>query len=226
MSFDYLEYPHKEKFSLKKIDPNFSFLSLYFILFTFFIFLTSISTVEKQKVTKALESVNEQFKGDNVSATEIKANFTQGYENGGNYNQQIKGIFENLMTKNDYNIIGKGELIEVKVPFNKIVDPNNTQKLSQQSYFLFEKLAYLMKDKINNIPIELTVFISKIDSNNDKNDPLFYGQQTGTLILGQIARNFQKYDVNKQHFSIGFNQKLKDSIIFQFRLSAQPKTKE
>lgn len=225
MSFDYLEHSHKKNL-LKKIDPNFSFLSLYFILFTFFIFLTSISTVKKQKVTKALKSVNEQFKGDNVSPTEIKANFKEGYENGGNYNQQIKGIFENLMTKNDYNIIGKGELIEVKVPLNKIVDSKNSQKISQQSYFLFEKLAYLMKDKINHTPLELTVFMSKINPNDTKEDPLFYGQQTGTLILGQIARNFQKYDVNKQYFSIGFNQKLKNSIVFQFRLSTQSKNEE
>ncbi|MDP1723209.1 MAG: hypothetical protein Q8L85_00715 [Alphaproteobacteria bacterium] len=223
MSFDYLEQPHKEKFSLKKIDPNFSFLSLYFILFTFFIFLTSISTVEKQKVSKTLESVNEQFKGDNTSPQENKTVLTQGYENGGDYDQRIKGVFKNIMPQKYYNVTGKGELIEVKVSFDKIVDSKNNPKLLQKSHFLFEKLAYLMKDKINNIPLELTVFIGKTDSNPNENDFLFYGQKTSALILGQIARNFQKYGVNQQHFSIGFNQKLKDSIVFQFRSSAQTK---
>lgn len=221
MSFDYLEYHHKEKFSLKKIDPNFSFLSLYFILFTFFIFLTSISTIEKQKMNKTLQSVNEQFKGDNTSPQKIKTDLTQGFEDGNNYDQPIKGIFDNLMSKNDYHITGKGELIEVNMPIKKIIDFENNQKISAKSYLLFEKIAYLMKDKINNIPLELTIFIGKTNSEPTENESLFYSQKINTLILGQIARNFQKYDINQQYFSIGFNEKLKDSIVFQFRLSKQ-----
>lgn len=224
MSFDYLEHNQpKEKFSLKKIDPNFSFLSLFFILFTFFIFLTSISTIEKQKVDKTIESVNEKFKGDNISPQEIKTNLTEGYENGGDYDQRIKGIFKNLMPEKDFNATGKGELIEIKIPISKIVDMNNSQQLLPKSHQLFEQLAYFMKDKINNIPVELTVFMAKPNQEPDKDDLLFYGQKTGALILGQIARNFQKYGVNRQHFSIGFNQNLKDSIAFQFRLSTHPK---
>jgi hypothetical protein len=191
-------------------------------MFTFFLFLTSISTIEKQKASQAIDSVNEKFKGKNISDVEPFSDLQKGQEEGGDYDQKVKGLFQNIMPEAVFETQGKGEIVEIKLPITKIINNANPPQLLTNSSILFEKLAFLVKEKINNDALELTIFIGKSDiSSNNINDDIFYDQKNGTLLLGQIARHFEKYGISKQILSIGFNPNLKNEISFQFRMAAQ-----
>ena len=228
MSQNYLDLQTPKR-SLGKVDVNFSFLSLYLILFTFFIYLTSISTIEKQKAAQAIDSVNEKFKGKNLEETNPINTIPVGLEDGGDYDQEVKGLFHNLMPDAIFEKQGKGEIAEVIIPLTKIIARQEPPLLVTNASILFEKLAFMLKEKINNSPLELTILMGKTKpENRDTKDIIFYDEKNRILLLGQIARHFEKYGINTEHLSIGFHSNSDQNMRFQFRMAPQKaeKTKE
>lgn len=204
-----------------KVDVNFSFLSLYLILFTFFMYLTSISTFEKQKTTQAIESVNEKFKGKNASRIEPISMLKDGFQEGGEYDQEIKGIFKNEMPDVLFETEGSGEIYEVKLPLAQLVNHTNPPYLKTNASITLEKFAFLLKEKSNYGPLEITILLGKTKKFNASKDIVFYNQKNNILILGQIVRLFEKHGIGKQMVSIGLGNHPEDELAFQLRLAPQ-----
>lgn len=202
---------------LRPPDTHFLFLSLYLILFAFFIYLVAISTMESKKVREGLKSVNSTFSGEGKAQEKPSGKLMRGYKNGGKFDQKIQGVFQNLMPDQDFKKRGRGESIEIIIPPKKIFNAQKRDQISERGLVLLSSIVRTMREPVGGKAVELAVLISRQSKGVMREEGRFYGERDNTLMMGVIARTMSKFGVNQNNFSVGFHEEGPDQMIFKFR---------
>lgn len=201
----------------KEMDTNFVFLSLYLILFAFFIYLVAISTMESKKVQEGLKSVKTTFTGTAPKEEKPTGKLMRGYKKGGKFDQKIQGVFQNLMPDQTFHKRGRGESIEIIVSPKDIFSDLRRHQISQNGQVLLSRIVKTMKEPVGGKAVELAVLVSRKSKGVFRDENRFYGERDTALMMGVIARTMSKFGVNQDNFSVGFHEEKPDQLIFKFR---------
>lgn len=220
MSADRFVDQHDYTLETPQLNPpetHFLFLSLYLILFAFFIYLVAVSTIQSHKVKAGLKSVQSTFSGEGATDNKPTGKLMRGYVEGGKFDQKIQGVFQNLMPEKDFKKKGSGESIEIVVSPQNLFQDIKRRQLSQSGLVLLSRIVEIMKEPVGGSAVELAILISRESKGVARTEYRFYGERDTTLMMGVIARTMSKFGVNENYFSVGFHEEGPDQLIFKFR---------
>lgn len=100
-------------------DPNvIVFLSIFLLMFGFFILLNALSSVEQLKVEMAVGSVAATFRSGATTPSDLTAAGTRAgvFKSGGTFREAVEGIFERTIPIETENLDRPGSVLEARVP--------------------------------------------------------------------------------------------------------------
>jgi hypothetical protein len=193
-------------------QTNFVFLSLYLILLTFFIFLVSISVFEKTKTLDSMKSVKSVFLGKTNIKMEGKED--GAFDDGGNFTEELSGLFKNIFPETPVNVLGTGEYSEISIPSKLLFNPKTVNLLAPAESLLDQISALVTKyEKKQNI--ETTIYAAT--QQYDTKDNVFFGEKLPILQLGTLIKLISTSKDPTPYLSIGLKGGLNDNFQFVFR---------
>lgn len=187
MSFEFIYWDKAKKEGEESQNIFVMFLSLMLLLLAFFILLTAISQVSREKYTQAVRSIETSFHmTDGLKMESFINSSNVGAEVGADPNLEgLADLFKTELPLMKVKTINDGRTLKVTLKLNELFD--QSQKLNPTYYALFDRMIDLM----NQDPYVLYAFVSRNPGDfNLGFDNVSFGQvETLDRYLNNIAMN-------------------------------------
>jgi len=210
-----IELPEQETVSKPRNNTSIIYVSLYFLLLAFFIYLHSISVPAEEKIQKVIGSIDFAFKGIKQTVREVKAKELAGDELGlATFHAEIRKVYETAIPLVESDVNEEGDSLRFTVPVSQLFKEND-DTLRDTRTELFQDASRILIKRASVAPTDLEIMIEvpeRLPSVEEfKNSAA--GRQLNTLV-----NSFLDQGVPARNIFIGMKSSETANIFFRFYL--------
>ncbi len=189
------------------------YVSLYFLLLAFFMYLHSISAPTEEKVKQVIGSIDFAFKGIEQKQKTIRATKLTGDELGlAVFHAELKKVYETAIPLIESKISKKGTELRFTLPATQLF-ASNIATLREARNELFEEAARILIKRSAVAPTDMEIMIDageRLPSGRD------FGADLATQRLNALINTFLEKGVPARHMFIGMKSGQTSDISFRF----------
>lgn len=189
------------------------FVSLYFLLLAFFIYLTSISVPKEERVQEVIGSIDVAFKGVERVQAYISKPEVEGEDLGlAQYHAELKQVFEASIPLVENEVNEEGDQLLFRVPMTQLFARGEVAYRDNRDD-LFEEMARIMIKRGSVAPTDVEILF-------DLGAELPSGQNIEENLparrLGYLVNTLLNKGVAKRNVFIGLSEEGRNQVIFKF----------
>ena len=189
------------------------YVSLYFLLLAFFIYLHSISAPTEEKVKQVIGSIDFAFKGIKQQENLVKAKELSGDEMGlAAFHAQLKRVYETAIPLIESKVNQKGDELQFVLPASQLF-ASGSPILRETRNELFEDASRILIRRSSVAPTDMEILI-------DAGERLPSAQQVESNIdamrLTALVNSFLESGVPARNIFVGMKSGKEEKIRFRF----------
>ncbi|GEM_PF-2733676 len=189
------------------------YVSLYFLLLAFFIYLHSISAPTEEKVKQVIGSIDFAFKGIKQQEKLVKAKELSGDEMGlAAFHAQLKRVYETAIPLIESKVNQKGDELQFALPASQLF-ASGSPTLRETRNELFEDASRILIKRSGVAPTDMEILI-------DAGERLPSADQVASSIqamrLTALVNSFLDSGVPARNIFVGMKSGKEDKIRFRF----------
>lgn len=189
------------------------FVSLYFLLLAFFIYLTSISVPKEERIQEVIGSIDVAFKGAERAQSYISKPEVQGEDLGlARYHAELKQVFEASIPLVEKEVNEEGTQLLFRVPITQLFTRGEISYRDSRDE-LFEDMAAIMIKRGSVSPTDVEILFdlaSALPSGENIKENLSVRR------LGYLVNTLLNKGVAKRNVFIGLSEEGKNQVVFKF----------
>ena len=189
------------------------FVSLYFLLLAFFIYLTSISVPKEDRIQKVIGSIEVTFSGEEVTPSYISEPDVPGSDLGlAQFHAELRQVFEAAIPLVENEINEEGTQLLFRVPVSQLYVRgevsyrDNREELFSEVARILVKRASVQPTDVELLYDQSTTLPTRSSLEND----------LSVRRLGHLVSAFLDKGVAKRNIFIGLGEQGREEVIFRF----------
>lgn len=204
---------HKIPGKRPKNNTAIVYVSLYFLLLAFFIYLHSISAPVEEKVKQVIGSIDFAFKGEKQRNKKSNDAELTGDEFGlAVFHAEIKRVYETAIPLIESKVNEKGDELQFVVPISQLFG-NNSVEIRSTRDELFSQAAHTLIKRSGITPTDMEILIDADDGlpsgTNIAND-------LNALRVNALVTSFISNGVPSRNIFVGMMSEGTGNIYFKF----------
>ncbi len=205
------------KQGLPKRKPNSNtpiiYVSLYFLLLAFFIYLHSISEPVEEKVQQVIGSIDFAFKGVKQKNKASDRSTLSGDEFGlGVFHAEIKKVYETAIPLIESNVNKKGDELQFVVPISQLFK-NGSAELRSTRDELFVDASRILIKRSGVTPTDMEILIDAGDELPSASDA---STNVSALQVNALVNSFLSNGVPGRNVFVGMMSEGTGNVYFKF----------
>lgn len=189
------------------------FVSLYFLLLAFFIYLTSISVPQEERVREVIGSIDVAFKGLERQQAYIKKPEVQGDDLGlARFHAEMRQVFEASIPLVENEVNEEGTQLLFRVPMTQLFGRGEVSYRPSRED-LFSDMADVLIKRGGVAPTDVEILF---DISDDLPDGADVKGNLNAQRLGFLVNSLLEKGVAKRNVFIGVSEDGNDQVIFKF----------
>ena len=189
------------------------FVSLYFLLLAFFIYLTSISVPKEERIQEVIGSIDVAFKGVDRAQSYVSKPDVEGEDLGlAQFHAELKQVFEASIPLVENEVTEDGTQLLFRVPITQLFMRGDVAYRDNRDG-LFEDIADVMIKRGGVAPTDVEILFdlwNKLPSGEKIEDNL------SARRLGFLVNSLLNKGVAKRNVFIGVSEEGRNQVIFKF----------
>ncbi|MBE7638312.1 hypothetical protein GUA87_15750 [Sneathiella sp. P13V-1] len=189
------------------------FVSLYFLLLAFFIYLTSISVPKEDRIQKVIGSIEVTFSGEKVTPSYISEPNVPGSDLGlAQFHAELRQVFEAAIPLVENEVNEEGAQLLFRVPVSQLYVRGEVAYRENREE-LFSEVARILVKRASVQPTDVELLYDQ-SINLPKSNSL--EGDLSVKRLGHLVSSFLDKGVAKRNIFIGLGEQGRDEVIFRF----------
>ncbi len=189
------------------------FVSLYFLLLAFFIYLTSISVPKEERVQQVIGSIDVTFSGKEKTPSYISEPEVPGSNLGlAQFHAELMQVFEAAIPLIQKEVNEEGTQLLFRIPASQLFVRGATEYRDNREE-LFSEVARILIKRASVQPTDVEVLYDQsisLPSESSLKDDLAVKR------LGYLVNSFLEKGVAKRNIFIGIGEQGRDEVVFRF----------
>jgi hypothetical protein len=205
--------PHQKETRHGSNSTALVFVSLYFLLLAFFIYLNSISVPTEERIRDVIGSVDVAFKGNDVSHPVSMQNTIEGADLGiSRFHAQLRQVYEASIPLVENEVNEEGDQLQFRIPISQLFARGDFQYRENREE-LFDATAQILIKRGNVEPTDMEILIDTGNTlpNGDEIKGNLEVKRISTIVNAFVERG-----VASRNVFIGLSEEGTEMVTFKF----------